>query len=162
MNLQTFKKNARSVKSDLSLNALYPMPAELVGTDGLDERPNWRSWRYENWGTKWDAAGKLVAEFEDSLEYSFRTAWNPPIEWLEKVSKDYPELQFTLRYVEESDDFTGIAKAKRGRVNDHRLELNDGDDGKSLMESLSDLPDIVVEACAKMTHRVWSLLPEGR
>ena len=162
-NLRTFKKNARSAMSALSLSALYPMPVELKGTNAEDEGPNWYRWSIENWGTKWDVDGKLVAEYEDSLEYAFRSAWNPPLEWLQKVSRDYPELRFRLRYVEECDDFTGIAQVQNGHIDDRRLELSFFNRNKrSLTKMVSDVATSVVEACGKMTQRIWSLLPEGR
>ena len=113
-NIRRFRKNANSAECDLSLNALLPMPKELKNTEAEDEGPNWYSWSVENWGTKWDVDGKLISAFDDFLEYSFKSAWNPPLEWLEKVSKDYPTLQFKMRYFEESDDFIGIASHRMG------------------------------------------------
>lgn len=162
-NLRRFRDDARGIECDLSLNALLPMPAELEDTDAEDEGRNWYNWRVDNWGTKWDVDGKLSSDFPDCLEYAFRSAWNPPVEWLKQVSKDYPTLRFRLRYVEESDEFTGIARVQNGRVDDKRLNLDGFEGGgDTLRDRLSDWTESAVEACAKITHRISSLLPEGR
>ena len=84
---------------------------------------NWYDWCTRNWGTKWDVAdASLVDEGDDCLEYHFLSAWSPPVEWLRKVSRDYPRLSFLLRYEEESARFMGAAKAENGEVNDQCVE----------------------------------------
>jgi hypothetical protein len=162
-NLRRFKEQARNTESDLSLSSLFPMPKGLMDTDAEDNTPNWYDWSVENWGTKWDVAGKLISVFDDCLEYSFKSAWNPPIEWLEKVSKDYPTLRFSLRYVEESDDFTGIARARNGKVDDRRLDITDfAVSEEFVLDSILEAARDAVHTCAKISHRISSLLPEGR
>ena len=98
---------------DLSLNNFVPMPKELENTPmpqdtkkaiskklikkfGVD---NWYDWCLKNWGTKWDIDADLVSEDDDMLEYIFDSAWSPPVKWLEKVAKLYPDLKFNLRYI---------------------------------------------------------------
>ena len=137
------------------------MPEALKDTVAPDDRPNWYDWCVKNWGTKWDVDGKLVQEYEDCLEYSFRSAWYPPIAWLKQVSTDYPTLLFRLRYYEEDDAFTGIARVQNGQVDDRRLDLNVIED-KSFLDSLLEATRDAVHVCAKMTHHISNLLPEGR
>ena len=162
-NLRRFREAAKGGESDLSLNSLFPMPEGLKDTDAEEDTPNWYDWSVENWGTKWDVDGKLISAFDDCLEYSFKSAWNPPMEWLEKVSKDYPTLRFRLRYVEESDDFTGIARVRNGKVDDRRLDTTDfAVDEESRLDSILDAARCTVHTCAKISHRITSLLPEGR
>ena len=61
----------------------------------------------------------LDMEDEDYLEYSFDSAWSPPIDWLRKVAGDYPKLSFKLRYIEEGIGFMGVATARDGKVVDN-------------------------------------------
>ena len=103
-NLVGFKEEAKGADNDLSLNSLFPMPKKLENTVAPDDKPNWYDWRDKNWGTKWDVDGRLISAADYWLEYSFKSAWNPPTEWLIRVSRDFPTLQFTMRYVEEGDD----------------------------------------------------------
>ena len=72
---------------------------------------NWYVWNVNNWGTKWDVAvshneeypeTELVEEWTDRLIYSFNTAWSPPIPAITTLSQQYPNLEFTLSYEEET------------------------------------------------------------
>jgi hypothetical protein len=71
---------------------------------------NWYNFNNREWGTKWDVAISDENKFPDtsindtdptSVQYSFQTAWSPPIEALEKLSEQYPELEITLDWEEE-------------------------------------------------------------
>jgi hypothetical protein len=72
---------------------------------------NWYNFNNREWGTKWDCAvsdeqkysdTELVEESETSLHYRFDTAWSPPSPAIEKLSEQYPELEITLSFEEES------------------------------------------------------------
>lgn len=72
---------------------------------------NWYDWNVRNWGTKWDVANsdedsypetELMTDEETKLQYSFNTAWSPPIPAIEKLSKQYPSLKFNLDFEEET------------------------------------------------------------
>ena len=72
---------------------------------------NWYDWNVTNWGTKWDVAvhddkeysdTELMEETENSLAYRFNTTWSPPHPAIEKLSKQYPTVTFTLSYEEET------------------------------------------------------------
>lgn len=71
---------------------------------------SWYDWNVRNWGTKWDVAirhgeeypeTELMEEDETSLSYRFNTAWSPPLPAIEKLSQQYPDLEFNLSYEEE-------------------------------------------------------------
>lgn len=71
---------------------------------------NWYDWNVRNWGTKWDVAvsdeekykeTELMEEDETSLAYRFNTAWSPPLPAIEKLSQQYPDLEFNISYEEE-------------------------------------------------------------
>ena len=63
------------------------------------------------WSTKWDlrdedqreAANELIVE----RACGFDTAWSPPIEAIRKLSEQFPDDGFTLRYCEEGMQFCG-------------------------------------------------------
>lgn len=74
---------------------------------------NWYDWNVRNWGTKWDVAvsdneqypdTELIEEedWSDRVAYSFNTAWSPPLPAIETLSTQYPDLEFTLSYEEET------------------------------------------------------------
>jgi len=115
------KGNAYKKEEDGLLNKFYTMPEKLenttadYGRSGLD----WYSWRVQNWGTKWDVNINDNG-YESSLEWdddfinvSFDSAWSPPTNWLIKVSKDYPNLHFTLEYEESGCAFKGVMEICR-------------------------------------------------
>ena len=107
---------------DLSMNQLYPMPTELEGTKSPSDTPNWYDWRCNNWGTKWDVDACLEYDEEDMLEYSFDSAWSPPTNFIEKVSKDFPLLRFRLKYEEEGNGFMGVAVSINGHLDDQCID----------------------------------------
>ena len=131
--LKKFNKKARAYEKNttaLSLNKLYPMPKKLektINKPSKEGMPDWWKWRVEHWGTKWDVKAELSwkdydNKIDSSLNYSFDSAWAPPVEWLKKVAKDFPTLFFSLKYDEPGMGFMGVAKGKNGAINDQILE----------------------------------------
>ncbi len=84
---------------------------------------NWYDWNVNNWGTKWDVDATLQNETENTLEYTFDTAWSPPVDWLRKVAKQFPKLTFTMNYKEEGMGFEGEAFGADGEVSDSTWDL---------------------------------------
>ena len=128
--LDKFRKVSRGKYSeegklyDLIMDSTVPMPNHIY-QDSLGEkerelygRDNWYDWSIENWGTKWDINGKLIHKDKECLQYEFDSAWSPPIEWLKKVSKVFPDLYFELEYSEPNMDFAGTAQAHDGELED--------------------------------------------
>ncbi|NBR26496.1 MAG: hypothetical protein EBU08_22490 [Micrococcales bacterium] len=75
------------------------------------EGNHWYDWNVRNWGTKWDVGvsdeekypeTELYTDTEDTISYSFNTAWSPPLPAIEKLVEQYPNLNFTLSYEEET------------------------------------------------------------
>lgn len=68
-------------------------------------------WEYnravDEWGCKWDASDVELDYSEDSTTavYHFSTPWAPPVDWLKKVGKKYPDLIFSLHSEEPGCDF---------------------------------------------------------
>lgn len=82
---------------------------------------SWWDWRVQNWGTKWEPCDTYMhTQTKDNVEMSFETAWGPPVEWLEKVSKDFPDLEFNLEYDEPGMCFGGHTYA-HGNTFEHEV-----------------------------------------
>lgn len=96
--------------TDLETYALQKDPKQdpnIINFEG----DNWYDWNVRNWGTKWDVSvsddeqwpeTELVEDWSDRLIYSFNTAWSPPLQAIEELSKQYPNVEFTLSYEEET------------------------------------------------------------
>ena len=50
------------------------------------------------WGTPWDVRARMTEDEATGLKYKFRSAVGPPLAWLKSASKQYPTLDFSLRY----------------------------------------------------------------
>lgn len=117
INAGTYKGN------DLDFNGTVPMPPSLnitcpaqndeeraIAKDNLEKygHADWYSWCRSNdgWGTKWGAYDvQDVEDKGDSLIYKFQTAWAPPIPWVEKTSKLFPELTLNLAGKDEGGSY---------------------------------------------------------
>lgn len=130
-NKGSYKNEAgRTINNALQLNALVPMPPELENTQspGNENSPeakalkkkhgysNWYDWRVANWGTKWEVSEEncTLETVDGALVYTFDTAWSPPGDWLDKVSKLFPSLEFSIRYSDEGGGFYGRTTGKDG------------------------------------------------
>lgn len=77
----------------LSFHKLYPVPRKY--TDTYYDESSY-DWEVRHWGCKHGAKhSKIAKRTDDSLVYVF-LASNVPINWLKKVSLDYPDLVFDL------------------------------------------------------------------
>lgn len=123
--IKKFRRKATAKGTKLSLARLYPEPdydkvkvkptfPKIVKEEYVGKKEAWWDWRIQHWGTKWDIEATLEIDEEDYLRYEFSSAWSPPTAWLEKVSKNYPRLAFSLKYDEEGSGFMGVAKAEEG------------------------------------------------
>lgn len=109
--------------SVFSFHALFPVPEEIrkmpydgnrakkIGEAiGLEVTQGGYEWENENWGCKWGACEPSLCDMNsDYLNYSFDTAWAPPLLFIEKVSEDWPELSFEISYSEPGMAFEGKA-----------------------------------------------------
>ena len=96
------------------------VPDNPEDPDAWFKSNNWYDWNIRNWGTKWDVAvtddeeypeTKILEDEKDIVIYKFDTAWAPPIPVIKKLSKQHPNLKFTLGFEEETSwggemDFT--------------------------------------------------------
>ena len=115
-------------KNRFTLNGTHPMPEELnitKGTQTQDEKKqailnkakygytDWYEWKYAEWGTKWDACEAHIDHNDiDYFAVTFDSAWAPPIQWIDNIMKDFPDLSFTLEYEEPGMGFGGRLSAQ--------------------------------------------------
>lgn len=115
------KKLASKLGNNLDFDKVLSIPKNYKKDD------RWYDWCIKNWGTKWSPSPESISiDCDDDYEYfnaSFDTAWSPPIEFFENVSKIYPELVFILRYVEEGVGFTGVTKITKGKALDYNFNF---------------------------------------
>lgn len=85
---------------------------------------SWRSINiYSNaWGTKCDLDDneqrQIAHELLENGAAFFDTAWSPPIQAIEELSKQFPEVAFHLHYCELGMFFAGTATLKAGECHD--------------------------------------------
>ena len=77
---------------------------------------SWYHWSIGNWGTKWDTDG---SRFGNRLV--FDTPWSPPLPFVEKLSRQYPQLTFTLAYAEGGEGFFGTYVVSNGEVAENEV-----------------------------------------
>lgn len=91
---------------------------------------NWYDWRWENWSTKWDVYDfNLYVDEPDRIECSFNSAWSPPFKWLQKAIEMFPNLHFTMDYIDECDNFCGLSIGIEGEFlnKETKIEYQDED-----------------------------------
>ena len=84
---------------NLSENHPYSKPIEG------HEQFNYKDWMIDHWGTDRNSIEpSITEETDDSIGYTFTTAWQPPNELLIALEKIYPDLEFFHDYTREIDD----------------------------------------------------------
>ena len=69
------------------------------------EQFNYKDWMIDHWGTDRNSIEpSITEETDDSIGYSFTTAWQPPSEFLAALEKLYPDLEFFHDYTREIND----------------------------------------------------------
>jgi hypothetical protein len=79
---------------------------------------DWWEWQCQHWGTKWNACWSSLAgnTTDTRADLGFNTAWSPPLPVIVELSKQFPNLTFTLKYWECGMGFRGIFRAKAGQI----------------------------------------------
>ena len=62
---------------------------------------DWRDWRINNWGTKWNAYETDIDCFDGSVVLSFYTANQGAIPVIKKLVEMFPNLEFFYKYADE-------------------------------------------------------------
>lgn len=107
-------------------NAIIPMPSELKNTTkGYGAEPpdetknarlrkkygadNWYDWSITNWGTKWNSYDSEIVDHEigERIEYTFDTAWGPPMAVIEALREQCPDFNISAFYDEPMMEAAG-------------------------------------------------------
>ena len=111
------------------LNWMVPRPKS--------EDENWYAWNIENWGTKWSLSDVYIDNSveEDSIEFSFSTAWAPPVDAFHTWAESDGRVQFTLDYWEPGCAFVGSANYDGDYLDDDYVDGNQDQDAYRLRAS---------------------------
>ena len=114
----------------LSFNALVPEPENLADIEVGD-------WRNQNWGVTRDVEATVdISELSGPVHgspsrihitYTFDTPWKPPLKWLEAMQKLFPNLIFSLSYLEVGNNFVGTATTENGVIVNSPREIEPED-----------------------------------
>ena len=110
--IKEFKEYVTAGKCEFSFEAIVPMPENVKDNThnllGLIADPNWCDWSLEHWGTKWDTNDvQVVDEDEESITYSFDTAWSPPEPICAALRDKFPDLHISWFYRESGMEIAG-------------------------------------------------------
>jgi hypothetical protein len=140
---KSISKSAMDVDIFL-MDGCIPMPQELAICEDLTPEQkaeriakygydNWYDWRFENWGSKWDAQEPYIEEDENGLTINFDTAWSPAIPYIKQVALMFPDLIFDLYFMETGEWFAGRVFAKGEEVEEQYGEpMQVDDDGNQV------------------------------
>ena len=111
------------------LNWMVPRPKS--------EDENWYQWNIENWGTKWSLTDVYIDNTveEDSIEFSFSTAWAPPINAFHTWAQNDGRVEFKLDYWEPGCAFVGTAWYDGDYLDDDYIDGNHDMDAYRLRAS---------------------------
>ena len=120
----------------IDFQRIVPMPGGLApDAEEMDEQSilaetgcrDWDEWRdgtpenaYNDghWGTCQNACyfGPPINATDRRADLAFETAWSPPSPVIIALSKQFPTLNFTLRYWECGCGFSGILRVRNGCI----------------------------------------------
>ena len=105
---------------------------------------NWYDWCVDNWGVKWDVDTIFFMHADESpfkddeksepdLIIEFETPWAPPVGILKRISEQYPEARFYLRWADEfgPGNGVGLLVAEAGLIDERDI-----DDEKDFFDKL--------------------------
>ena len=102
-----------------------PLLAWMVPQPRFEGDQDWYSWNVNNWGTKWDVSDVYFehqAE-EDQIQFSFSTAWGPPVEAFTRWAESDGRVQFVLEYWEPGMGFAGRTEWDGESLSDDHRDL---------------------------------------
>jgi len=119
LSLEKFFIENKDDKRDLSFARSVPLsralpPQKTALFEQLDGK-KFDKEALENWGCGWDCDDVQVDKQNDVYIYHFDTPKFSPIQWLEKTSIIYPDLEFELESQEIFQDYFLETKIKNGQ-----------------------------------------------
>ena len=127
-------KDEEGEPNPFDLNKLIPQPEDVE---------DWYNWRVKNWGTKWNTYNHGSDEFDffkvdigmAEAHLIYHTAWTPPSNFLEKVSRMFPDLVFVNRAADDGGGFLVVETFENGEYTEEEFEW-DSEEGEELKEFL--------------------------
>lgn len=112
--------SGRVYKQIISLKSLFPCPQGI----SIDSKA---AWRMENWGTLglYPDETHVREDSDNCYSIKFTSHATPPISAFNKISGDYPELDFELKYWGFTDGWCGGHRFKNGETVDTIYFEND-------------------------------------
>jgi hypothetical protein len=97
----------------------------MVSRPGSEDE-NWYNWNVANWGTKWSISDIYFEQpaDEDSIEFTFCSAWAPPVEAFRTWAESDGRVQFCLEYWEPGMGFVGSATYDGDCFADSCVDIN--------------------------------------
>ena len=68
---------------------------------------SWYDWANKTWGTKWQPSNIEFTDYGDYLEYSFDTAWGPPVGIYLALAGKFQKVDISWFYDEPDMELTG-------------------------------------------------------
>ena len=101
------------------LNWMVPQPR-------FENDSDWYDWNVNNWGTKWPISDIYFENSpeEDSIEFSFCSAWAPPIDAFRTWAESDGRVQFNLEYWEPGIGFVGTAAHDGDTYTEDYVDVN--------------------------------------
>ena len=100
--------------------------AWMVPQPNFEGDQDWYMWRVNAWGTKWDVTDVYIDNDDevDSIEFSFSTAWAPPVDAFRTWAELDGRVQFNLEYWEPGVGFVGSASWDGDSFDDSYVDCN--------------------------------------
>lgn len=157
--VEQFLTDGINDSDEWTIGTYFPIPEELVDTTSPSKETNteliekygvdnWYDWNIRNYGCKWDCEAYDTPSTDDinygggdgTLDIGFDSPWSPPTVWMDKISKKYPDLDFTLYFIEPGMNFCGVIYSRDGAssIEEGEPEYMDGDGGTYQYDSDED------------------------
>jgi hypothetical protein len=89
---------------------------------------DWYEFGIKYFGTKWNACNaEQPEEIPDGFRFRFNTAWSPPSQWIEATAKQFPDLKFQDRWIDEGGGAGNIEVWTDGETQISSEEMSDHD-----------------------------------
>jgi len=86
-----------------------PLLQWMVPQPNFSGDQDWYQWNISNWGTKWPLSDVYIDNDDeaDTIEFTFSTAWAPPVEAFHTWAAGDGRVEFSLEYWEPGCGFVG-------------------------------------------------------
>jgi len=117
LKLYVLASRHKQENSSIGMFAAHYPPPDFVVTLGHSDFGY--EWCFAEWGTEWDVESIVTYDKGSSnARFCFKSAWAPPIKWLEVVSQKWPHLRFTMGYYEPGMGSYGYTVFENGICTD--------------------------------------------